>query len=131
MIYFISGHRDLNKEDFEKHYVPMINAVLEDRSGRLNVFVVGDCDGVDKMAQDYLSKTLPKNLHIIVTVYHPGNKPRYLASPCFLTSGGYKDDVEKDEAMTRESQVDLAVIQKGRWTSGTAQNILRRYERDM
>jgi hypothetical protein len=32
--------------------------------------------------------------------------------------------------MTNSSDKDIAFIRKGRWTSGTAQNILRRYEKE-
>ena len=50
MIYFVSGHRDLSYEDFEKYYIPKIEAAIrEDLEAE---FVVGDCDGVDKYAID-------------------------------------------------------------------------------
>lgn len=48
MRYFISGHRDLTWEEFTKWYAPAIsNAINNDR---LACFVIGDCDGADKMA---------------------------------------------------------------------------------
>ena len=90
-------------------------------------FVVGDCVGVDSMAQDWLRDNL--KCHSKVTVYHMFEKPRYLASMLFNTSGGYEDDIPRDSAMTEVSNEDIAFIRKGRWISGTAQNILRRYEK--
>ena len=36
-------------------------------------------------------------------------------------------DLQRDEAMTRNSDYDIAFIRKGKETSGTAQNILRRW----
>lgn len=52
MIYFISGHRDLSYEDFEKYYISVINKVVfYDEKAE---FVIGDCDGVDKFAMDYI-----------------------------------------------------------------------------
>lgn len=52
MIYFISGHRDLTWEEFTKWYAPAISKVIcTDKEAR---FVVGDCEGADRMAQDYL-----------------------------------------------------------------------------
>ena len=80
-------------------------------------------EGVDFMAQEYLSE-YPER----VTVYHMFDRPRNLYNPKFNTKGGYKTDVERDSAMTNESDKDIAFILRGLWTSGTAQNILRRYE---
>lgn len=124
MTYFISGHRNITQEDFDKYYVPLINNALKDKDVH---FVVGDCEGADSMAQNYLKEKEILN----VTVYHMFDSPRYLADEKFSSQGGFKSDVERDSAMTIVSQVDIAVIGIGRWTSGTAQNILRRYEREL
>mgnify|MGYP007123929867 FL=1 len=107
----------------DRWYVPrLVEAAAEDSE-----FVVAECIGVDRLAQDWLRDNL-KN-HSRVTVYHMLEKPRYLASMLFKTAGGYQDDVQRDSAMTTISTEDIAFIRKGRWTSGTAQNILRRYEK--
>lgn len=122
-IYFISGHRDITEKEFKEWYVPrLVEAAAENSE-----FVVAECIGVDRLAQDWLRDNL-KN-HSRVTVYHMLEKPRYLASMLFKTAGGYQDDVQRDSAMTTISTEDIAFIRKGRWTSGTAQNILRRYEK--
>ena len=125
MIYFISGHRDLTQENFDRYYAPLIQHAIEHDQN--SYFVVGDCNGVDSMAQNYLRDCGAEH----VTVYHMFKSPRYLASDKFSTKGGFKDDVSRDTAMTENSDKDIAVIGKGRWTSGTAQNILRRYEREL
>ena len=52
MVYFISGHRDITKEEFEKYYIPKIDTTLENDNNA--TFVVGDYYGVDIMALDYL-----------------------------------------------------------------------------
>ena len=122
MVYFISGHRNIDQEFFDRYYKPLLEAVLQ--NDPFPKFVVGDCEGVDTMAQDWLEKNVTKD---IVTVYHMYDFPRHNAGP-FKTVGGFKSDIERDEAMTRNSDIDIAYIMKGRWTSGTAQNILRRYE---
>ena len=122
MVYFISGHRNIDQEFFDRYYKPLLEAVLQ--NDPFPKFVVGDCEGVDTMAQDWLEKNVTKD---IVTVYHMYDSPRYNAGS-FKTVGGFKSDVERDEAMTRNSDIDIAYIMKGRCTSGTAQNILRRYE---
>jgi len=132
--YFISGHRDLSREDFNKYYIPAINNAIYDSDDSCD-FVVGDCEGVDLMAQEYL-------LHIEAkfTVYHIGKEPqnfvlkgstkKEIAARNVKLVGGFADDISRDEAMTKWSDVDIAFIGKGRWTSGTAQNILRRHERN-
>ena len=120
-VYFISGHRNLSKEDFDKYYVPKINEAISEGAS----FVIGDYEGVDYMAQEYLGNNYD---HSKVTVYHMFNSPRHLYCQDFNLSGGYKSDIERDSAMTMNSDFDIAFITKGKWTSGTAQNILRRYE---
>ncbi len=77
------------------------------------------------MAQKYL---VDKGYACFIELYHMFDKPRHLLSDEIVCRGGYKDDIERDSAMTRNSDVDIAFIQEGRWTSGTAQNILRRHE---
>lgn len=125
MVYFISGHRDISVEKFNNIYVPKIKEVIEtDKNCR---FVLAECSGVDRYAQDYLRDNLKD--HSLVTVYHMYDSPRYLASKLFKTIGGFKDDISRDEEMTNSSDIDIAFIEKGRWTSGTAQNILRRFEK--
>lgn len=44
-----------------------------------------------------------------------------------LFRSGFKSDEERDSAMTRDSDFDIAFIKDGRWNSGTAQNIKRRW----
>lgn len=129
MTFFISGHRDLTEEQFEDLYITEINRVLASTTNPS--FVVGDCAGVDSMAQDYLKilSDLGRIKPSQVTVYHMFNSPRYLASPSFRLMGGWETDIERDAAMTKASSQDIAFIHEGAWTSGTAQNILRRYEK--
>lgn len=125
MRYFISGHRDLSIEDFYTYYAPLIQRAIDNDHNAY--FVVGDYSGADSMAQDYLRDNGAEH----VTVYHMFDNPRYIASANFSKCGGFRDDISRDAAMTENSDIDIAVIGKGRWTSGTAQNILRRYERNL
>lgn len=130
MKYFISGHRDLSYEDFEKYYIPKIREVLEkDPYAR---FVVGDCNGVDKYAMDYIYNKTNRRF----TIYHmfksPRNIPEDYEPPTTIdcqvsTISGFKSDEERDAAMTRDSDFDIAFVKDNRWNSGTAQNIKRRH----
>lgn len=127
MVYFISGHRDLTWEEFTKWYTPSINRVLStDDEAR---FIVAECKGADSMAQDYLIScgVSPSN----ITVYHMLESPRYLATNDIPTKGGFTSDVSRDSAMTEDSDYDIAFIRRGKESSGTAQNILRRWTRHL
>lgn len=130
MIYFISGHRDLSYDDFELYYEPKIdNIIANDKDAE---FVIGDCNGVDKYAMEYIFK----NYAVPLTIYHmfdtPRNKPENLGSDSDYEGvhfiGGFKSDEERDSAMTEYSDFDIAFVKDNRWNSGTAQNIKRRHE---
>ena len=121
-VYFISGHRDITEDEFDKYYLDILDKLVEDP---LATFVVGDYHGVDIMAQQALvdMDINPER----VTVYHMFEKPRNIASDKFKTIGGFTTDEDRDAAMTKVSTDDIAWIRKGKWKSGTAQNILRRH----
>lgn len=122
MTYFISGHRDITEEEFNRLYKPSIESKVMSLSDVK--FIVGDYYGVDAMAQKLLA-----DLHFYnVTVYHMFTSPRNYVSDKFKTKGGYQSDEERDAAMTAESDADIAFVRKGKRKSGTAQNIVRRYE---
>lgn len=133
MIYFISGHRDLSYEDFEKYYIPEIDKIM--RYDIAPKFIVGDCCGVDKFAMDYIYRNIEYDGEL--EIYHMYKTPRntplnipieeiYNTSDiCFI--GGFKSDEERDSAMTKASDCDIAFIKDNRWNSGTAQNIKRRH----
>jgi hypothetical protein len=117
---FISGHRDLTQDEFNEHYVPLIDKAIAEGCD----FVVGDARGADTMAQVYLAYRW-----IIcgckVTVFHMSDSPR-VNKDRFPTRGGYQSDDERDAAMTAASDFDIAWVRSGYEDSGTAQNIARR-----
>lgn len=121
MIYFISGHRDLTSQEFKELYIPKIQRVLGADPGA--EFVMGDYEGADYMAQEYLVEL---GLSERVTVYHMWGKPRHLAPGIHKTIGGFKSDYSRDTQMTKDSDFDIAfVLKPGR--SGTYQNIMKRW----
>ena len=123
--YFISGHRDITDTEFEINYKPAIEYVVETNENAK--FVIGDCYGVDILAQNYLVDTLNVDPDRI-TVYHAYNAPRNLNPKITNIRGGYSSHPAKDVAMTKDSAYDIAFVREGKNTSGTAQNILRRNE---
>jgi len=129
MTCFISGHCDLTKEEFLKHYQLALDKAIA--LGRK--FVVGDSRGADTYAQQYLHEQGVKN----VTVYHLFSSPRCWF-PGFLKRGEFHNHDDKDRAMTEASDVDILWVRpveeckkfygkryKPR-TSGTEKNQLRR-----
>jgi len=115
--YFVSGHRYITNAEFQEHYIPKLYRALY--RGPCE-FVVGDYQGVDSLAQRYL-----KGAKAAVTVYHMFTNPRNNIGD-HPTKGGYKNDIARDSAMTKESDEDIAWVRKGQETSGTAQNVDRR-----
>ena len=131
MIYFISGHRDLTLDEFNKIYVPRIEEVLlKDDNAE---FIVGDCEGVDKFAMDYIFTNTARGLYIC----HIGKKPKHVPNESVYDErikdydvyliGGFSSHVARDTYMTKNSDFDIAFVKDNRWNSGTAQNIKRRY----
>ena len=116
MVYFISGHRNITWEEFSRFYIPdILQAIAEDSS-----FVVGDCAGVDMLAQHFLKENGVTN----VTVYHISSSPMFNSG--FKTKGGFRSDVERDYTMTLESDDDILWIRPGCERSGTGNNLDRR-----
>lgn len=128
-VIFISGHRDLTYDEFKKYYEPRIDDAIEifyndEDDGTLR-FVIGDCAGCDIMAQDYLLDTLNYKPELI-TVYHCYDAPRYVNPKVKNLKGGFGGDIDKDNAMTKASNNDIAYVRNPMELSSTAQNILRR-----
>lgn len=122
--YFISGHRNLTEEEFEKNYAPVLKSIVEAVPDAK--FVVGDCIGADIMAQNYLIDILGVDPQRI-TVYCHGNVPEYANKEIINFKTGYNTDIEKDAAMAEISSKDIAFVRDIFENSGTAQNILRRH----
>lgn len=121
MKYFISGHRDITEAEFNNYYVPVIKHILDVDAEA--TFVVGDYHGVDIMAQNFL---VACGMQDCTTVYHMFTAPRNHNVCITKCVGGFQTDEERDSAMTKASDFDIAFVRKGRWDSGTAQNIKRR-----
>lgn len=120
MIYFISGHLDLNLAEFEEHYEDLLWEAHEGGAS----FVVGDAKGADSMAQQFLAAAGCRK----VIVFHMFEAPRNNVGH-FPTKGGYSSDKERDAAMTAASDSDIAWVRIGREKSGTAKNLKRRQQR--
>ena len=77
------------------------------------------------MAQHYLIDELkfpPEGIY----VYHMFDKPRNIHPLITNKIGGFTSDEERDEAMTKNSDFDIAFVRNHNKWSGTGANILRR-----
>lgn len=101
----ISGHIDLSLSEFEEHYVPQIDAALQNG----HHFVMGDADGADTLALSYLlSHHLEDpDLKSRITVY-PSRK-RNISR---LSEQGFRV-VPPDDPSLKVERTVLVVAKKG------------------
>lgn len=127
MTYFVSGHRDLTQEEFNEHYIPLIDKVIKEDVWA--EFVVGDWEGCDTMFIEHLLTNPNYPDIIVVCVKDPRIKPfgEDLFHYCRTYSKSCNTYDECDEWMTYNSDFDIAWIRPGREDSHTAKNIKRRY----
>ena len=122
MRYFVSGHRDLTAEEFDRHYVYQLGCVLaEDPYAE---FVVGDWEGCDTMFVKYMEEYYTDVRIHIFYVGSPRIKEGEFNEYCFHECTSYDDC---DATMTRHSNFDITWVRPGREDSHTAKNIKRRY----
>lgn len=114
----ISGHYDLSEAEFERHYRPPIDEAI----AHGDHFIVGDANGADVSAQQYLFARLGASDR--VRVFHMLDRPRHNAG--FATVGGFDSDEQRNEAMTHQSDYDIAWVRHGFEHAGTARNLARR-----
>lgn len=127
MTYFISGHRDLTQFEFDKYYIPKISKVLDDDPNA--DFVIGDWEGCDKMALEFL---LSQPIYNFITVYYVdyvhikpfGADITNFENVYVKRRNNYN---ECDASMTHDSDFDIAWIRPGKENSHTSKNIDRRY----
>lgn len=113
-VYFISCHDDLTDVEFVKHYIPVINSLIDTNAW----FILSD---TDKLAQLYLSVKVPKET---VTIYHVGDSPKTCLG--FPTKGGYTSVEQRDEQMTMDSTGDILWIRPGSSVNRVENNMKRR-----
>ena len=122
MRYFVSGHRDLTQEEFDRHYVYLLDRVLADDP--YAEFVVGDWEGCDSIFVKYMEEYYTDALIHIFYVYESRIPEGEFNEYRFHECNNYDDC---DETMTRHSNFDIVWIRPGREDSHTAKNIKRRY----
>lgn len=121
---------DLKNRSKNIYFKQKIDEALKDDN---STFIIGDAKGCDLMTQKYLNN---KTKNIII--YHMFNKPRN--NPFnFQTVGSFSNDEERDDTMTKNSDIDILWIRpkelqkkllgdkyKAYHVTGTEKNKLRR-----
>ncbi len=108
-IYFISGHTNLTKEEFNKQYKPLLDNIINDNN--TNSFVIGNSEGADKMAFQYL---IYKGISIYnITIYYFSKNNQednfyFNYKPKIIK--GFTSYEKRDAAMTNASDKDILWI---------------------
>ena len=126
MKYFVSGHRDLTREEFDKHYIPqIIKVITHDITAS---FVVGDWEGCDSMFLRYMiDNRYINDIHLYCVRESKLCNNLELGEDYAIRLVSKRNYDECDISMTRDSDFDIAWIRPGREDSHTAKNIKRRY----
>lgn len=122
---YLFGNGNTSFADFRTHYEEIINRYLDDESVH---FSLCDFRGTDTLSMELLKCTTSR-----VSVYHIGERPRYLPDK-FKTKvsewkilGGFENDEQRDLEVIRHCTHFIAVDfnSDGKRTSGTQKNIDR------
>lgn len=117
--FMISGHTDLTQADFDKFYKPEI-----DNTPHGSHFILGNANGVDSLALEYLKK-LNKG-HI--TICSKGHNHGLEVDNAIRIVSGFCSFPERDAYMSANSDKDIAFIRNDHMAlgSGTMGNLIRR-----
>ncbi len=120
---YIFGNGNTSFEDFQDHYASHLASLHQDPTCR---FLVCDFRGVDTLTLEYLKNKTPR-----VSVFHVGDRPRYLPDnfrtfvPEWELTGGFPSDNARDKAAitacTHFLAIDFNSDQNRK--SGTQKNI--------
>ncbi|MFN3199458.1 MAG: hypothetical protein ACE366_13725 [Bradymonadia bacterium] len=121
---YVFGNGNLSFEAFLEHYVTPLGSLSLDETH----FIVCDFRGVDTLTMEYLKSRTP-----CVTVFHIGERPRYLPDKYktrvsqWQVVGGFESDEARDEAAMTACTHFLAIDQNtsAKRQSGTSRNIER------
>lgn len=120
---FIFGNGNLSFEDFIKFYHKPLEPLIMDKK---NQFIICDFKGTDSLVMELLKTKTPN-----VTVYHIGEKPRYLPDKYktkvsqWQIIGGFCSDEERDLQAIKQCSHFLAkdFNSSEKRKSGTQKNI--------
>lgn len=134
---FISGHRNITEYEFNTHYTKLIDEYIDwvnaisPLGDKCLTFYVGDCEGCDKMTIYYLISKLCHNIKLVICSLKRPFVGQIDYSLCqndnITVIKKFITHEERDSYMTSNTTCDIMWIRPGQWTSGTAQNFVRRH----
>lgn len=122
---YIFGNGNINFEEFLEYYIQPIEKYVNSSE---TTFLLGDFRGLDTLMMEYLKAKTGK-----VSIYHIGERPRYLPDK-FRTKvstwqliGGFNNDKARDEVAINECTHYLAIDKNSneKRKSGTLKNMER------
>lgn len=110
-IAFISGHINITEDEFKTNYHEQIDKAIKEK----HKFVIGNSDGADFLALQYLLKNNVNSKDITIYYYtrYPNNKTRsqdYYKNLNLNVLNGFKSYTHRDENMTLISDYDIAWV---------------------
>lgn len=122
--FYVFGHRDLEKFEFEGAYLPLLNKTTSINDVH---YVMANSDKAGRWAQDYLIDIVGINPNSITVYCLKGEQPdTHVGITNVKNSFESKDAMEG--ALTRDSGNDIAFVRDITTITNTAQNLLRRHK---
>lgn len=107
LIAYISGHVDLDQDDFDKHYKDKIDKAISEG----HWFIVGNARGADSMALKYLKEKKVEKERVLVYYYtRHKDDPRQLQKNSlwgYPWSDGFNSYTHRDACATEDSDYDI------------------------
>jgi len=141
-VFFISGHINLTQQEFDLHYVDQIDQSIK----KGGIYVIGNAQGGDTMALEYLLKkgVDPKKITIyFYNRYGDSQSKKYIDRGLKVITE-FKSYTNRDAHMTISSNTDILWIRpesenikllgsayKKGHVSGTEKNLLRRKQNSL
>lgn len=116
---FISGHKDLTKEEFEQYYIPLIDQGIYNNAK----FYISNYGNCDRFSYDYFKLCEYYNVEICFNRLGFSN-----IDDKFIKAVGFKSDEEMYCYMTNKTNKDIAWIRNEVKLTTTGKNILRRFK---
>lgn len=135
---FISGHRNLTENEFNKYYINKISEYIKwctvdelFTQPKVVTFYVGDCNGCDSMAIRHLLPCLNKRVKLVICslkdTFDGQIDYTHIHNENVTLLKEFNTHEERDMYMTNNTMFDILWIRPNEWTSGTAQNFVRRH----
>lgn len=135
---FISGHRNLTENEFNKYYINKISEYIKwctvdelFTQPKVVTFYVGDCNGCDSMAIRYLLPCLNKRVKLVICslkdTFDGQIDYTHINNENVTLLKEFNTHEERDMYMTNNTKFDILWVRPNEWTSGTAQNFVRRH----